>query len=809
MKIVSALIFTIITVVLCTYSGNLYSQQQAPAGKVTVIQRPWYFPLHTSSPITADTTGIQADTVHYSRILLPNTRQLGKKGFQSFTLPAASRFVQEEKSEISSKQPTAPALSIHGNVLYNVDYRSYIDTPYSEKDVYYHTVQTYLDVVYKDRYPMRIYLTNRFSNSAFTRTFTDLNMQYSANDFKNRLLQKIKSYPSPDLPADSLAFSQQQLNAKRLELSRLKGWLRDPAVIQRLIEAKERAYYGNKMSAAKSDTAIDLSALQLPESFSPGMPQYKEVPGYLTKLFMKGGKGSNPKIQPPSLPPADTTLFAKYDARKRQVDSLQQEIAILENKYNNYKHKLNELRRQKNSNVDQTASIEDLDKEIHARNIPDSALPKGYKALWAVKSFGIGRTMVDYSELSAKNVSITGVQMEYNPSYYVAVATGTIDYRFRDFIVKNGTMPGQHLHLLRLGTGQKNGNNIIATWYTGKKQLYNNSNATQVAAPDPHLLGFTIEGNYRINRTTYVTAEVAKSSMPYYTNPGPDKSLLAAALSFNDHSNEAYSLKLQSVIRSINTRFTGFYKHYGANFQSFSLVTTGVEQSAWMIKADQPFFRKRLMVTASLKENDYNNPTVNATYQNNTVFKSIQASLRIPKWPVLFVGYYPSSQLTKLSDNSYTENMFYSLVANMNYYYKMYGVNMSSTAMYTRFYNKQSDTAFIYSNTSNLMYNHAIFYKKLMYQATASVALNADYNLYTIDNDAQYALLDWLSLGAGVKYNEQTGYDIKQVGYKGSVIIKIKKIGEIQLMVDKGFIPGANRRLVENNTGRFSFFKIF
>jgi hypothetical protein len=322
-------------------------------------------------------------------------------------------------------------------------------------------------------------------------------------------------------------------------------------------------------------------------------------------------------------------------------------------------------------------------------------------------------------------------------------------------------------------------------------------------------MGFTVEGNYKLNDAVYVTAEVAKSSLPYYNKVGTDKGLLAGTLSFSDRSNEAYSLKLQSFIKRTGTKLTGFYKHYGANFQSFSLITTGVQQRSWMLKADQFFFQKKLSVMASIKENEYTNPFSTLSYQSNTVFKSIQTTLRMPKWPVFSLGYYPSSQLTKLSDNNYTENMFYSLVANMSYYYRYRGVNMSSTAIYTRFYNQQTDTAFIYFNTSNLLYNHAVFYKKLTYQATASVALNADYNLYTIDNDAQYALLDWLSLGAGIKYNQQTNYNIRQVGYKGTAIVKIKKLGEFQFMLDNGFIPGANRRLVENKTGRFSFFKLF
>lgn len=791
----------LLTVLLCAYL-NLYSQAQSPGGKVTVVRLPYYAPVPSAASF-ADSNRSGTDTQRHSQLLLPSTRQTGKKGFASFALPSNGKSIGSggKRVEGGEKALKAPLLQIHGNILYNVDYRSYVDTPYAENDVYYHTIQTYLDVTYRNSYPMRVYLTNRFGNSAFTRRLTDLNMQFNANDFRNRLRQSIKNYQVPAISADSLLYWQQLLENKQLEVLQLNGWINGAAVKQQLIEAEERMLYPGIPKPGYNDTL----PVDLPELRSQ-LRSKKDIPSYLSRVLKAKDSG---QISDKQLIPDDSAFVAAYAEKKRKLDTLKQQLTDVRNRYSKYKEYYVALRNQQNRNIDQAGSIQELEAERKRRGMPDSALPAGYKTLWAIKSFGIGRTMVDYSELSAKNVSVNGFQIEYNPSYYVAVATGTIDYRFRDFIVKNASAPRQHLNIVRVGKGQRNGNNMILTWYTGKKQLYNSTGVATASQPDFHLMGFTLEGTYQVNAATFITAEVAKSSLPYYNRPGVEKSLLSTALKFNDHSNEAYSLKLQSVIPVTNTRFTGFYKHYGANFQSFSLVTTGVQQKAWMVKAEQPFFRKRLMVNASVKENDYTNPAANMSYQSNMVFKSIQVTARLPKWPVLMVGYYPSSQLTRLADDSYTENMFYSLVANMSYYYKMNGIVMNSVAMYNRFYNKPSDSAFVYYNTSNVMFNQAFFYHKLTWQATLSAALAGDYNLYTIDNDAQYALQSWLIVGGGMKYNRQTTYNMNQLGYKGSVILKIKKLGELQLMVDKGFIPGANRQLVENKTGRFSFFKIF
>src|SRR3954465_11893136 len=59
-------------------------------------------------------------------------------------------YVPVEREPVKKTEPAKPArvpfLQVHGNVMYNVNYYSNIDTPYNEKDVYQHTVQTYLDV---------------------------------------------------------------------------------------------------------------------------------------------------------------------------------------------------------------------------------------------------------------------------------------------------------------------------------------------------------------------------------------------------------------------------------------------------------------------------------------------------------------------------------------------------------------------------------------------------------------------------------------------------------------------------------------
>ncbi len=74
------------------------------------------------------------------------------------------------------------------------------------------------------------------------------------------------------------------------------------------------------------------------------------------------------------------------------------------------------------------------------------------------------------------------------------------------------------------------------------------------------------------------------------------------------------------------------------------------------------------------------------------------------KWPVVSVGYFPSSQLTKLGDGRVSENMFYTVSASMSHFYRVKKNQFSSMLVFTQFYNKSSDSGFVYFNTKNLLF---------------------------------------------------------------------------------------------------------
>jgi len=500
----------------------------------------------------------------------------------AYKLPNSNAIVNK-KSE--------PLLKVTGNILYDVNYRSRIDTPYAENNVYQHTLQTRLDLLYKSQYPFRIYLTTRFSNSSLFRDYTDLNFQFNPSDFKRivsqKLLDAVQSYlASRSGKLDSL---RHVIEAKKLAISSLHRALQKPDLIQKIIEEREKELFNKPTMEFPSDTSF-------------------EIINITTAVGNEKSKA--------------TAEVSKYEdsiqARKEKLDSLLDELEQIEKLYTNLKSakdlNLNDLKKQ----IEAAKNGRALQEKLHQLNLPDSILPKGYKTLYSIQSLSIGRSFADYSELSVKGISITGIQAEYNPRFYYALALGRVDYRFRDYIVPNNSSSNQYVALVRFGKGTKNGNHIFFTYYTGRRQFFSSSVTTQIddRVPGYNLAGITIEGVYQVSRNVSIIGEIAKSTTPYHSLDSLQrKQWMNSVSKFSDRSNEAYSVKLYSFFPKTLTRINANLRYTGAHFQSFSTFTTGASQLRWMAKLEQPFFKKQLTVISSIQQNDYNNPFIATAYK--------------------------------------------------------------------------------------------------------------------------------------------------------------------------------------------------
>ena len=577
-------------------------------------------------------------------------------------------------------------LKISGNILYDVNYRSRIDTPYAETDVYQHTLQTRIDAVYKDKYPFRMYLTTRFGNSDLFRKYTDLNFQFNQSDFKRMLktsaMNAIEQYVNAKTGRlDSL---RKIIDERKAAIAALRHSTIGSDPSQKIIEEREKALFEKRSKSEIPADNFEIDEYNLNSAI--GIRGKIKIPDAITDSIQKKKEDAIGKAD------IDLSKYHQFkdsiETKKGKLDSLIKELEIAESLYRKIKSATqldaDDLKKQ----VEGSTDINSLVGKLREAGIPDSVLPKGYKTLSAVQTFSIGRSTADYSELSVRNISISGIQVEYNPRYYYAVAAGKVNYRFQDYIVSNHTRSNQFLALARFGKGTRNGNHVFFTYYTGKRQYFNSAISSQpgYTIPEYKLAGITVEALYKISRNISVIGEIAKSTVPYQ---GGDSLMKArwmnSVTNFNDRSNEAYSIKAISFFPKTQTRLSGNVRYTGAHFQSFSTFTTGASQLRWAARLEQPFFKRKLTILSSVQQNDYYNPFVAINYKTSALLASFQANLRIKKWPIISLGYYPSYQLIKTGDDKFSESRYYTLSGSAGYFYKIQEVQLSSYLVYSRF----------------------------------------------------------------------------------------------------------------------------
>ncbi|MGX5816619.1 hypothetical protein ACWKWU_00390 [Chitinophaga lutea] len=666
-------------------------------------------------------------------------------------------------------------LTLHGNVTYDGYYQSNGDSTYLEKEVHQHTIQTNIEITYKERYPLRLSFSTNQGNSRLFRDFTGAGLQYSSRWLLNNILQRAKGWEAAT-PQQLEGLKKMKVNIDSLKAEWAKLQLpkgKRESGIQETVEARERAIYQRlRDSLASLGQTMDL----------PSLPALQD-----TGLLAKG-----------------KTMAGDVAAK---LDSLQAAIRKLELQYKRKEKQWMGRKDQLLAAIEKAKNSREMLDELERLNVPDSILPKGYKTLLAIRSAGVGTTNVDYSELTAKNVRITGLQVEYNPSYYVAFASGAVDYRFRDFM-NGGNRVRQYLNIARMGWGMKDGNNLILSYFIGRKQIYNFNTDSTGNAPDHTIMGLSLEGRWQLDQDNYLTAEVAKSALPYYAragHAGNGESMVA----MNDQTNTAWAVSFHSKIAKTATTFTGMFKHLGANYQSFSLYASGSAQNIWMIRAEQPLWKRQLTLVAGIRKNVYTSLMEGSMYRSNALFKSFQATFRRKRWPVLSAGYFPSVQILRMGEGKYMEQLYNTLNGTASYMFDRGAASFSTMFSVNRFFNQRADSNFVYFNSTNMMLQQTVDWRKFTLTGGVSLATNNDYKIYGAEGDVQYRIARWLRVGGGIKHARQSLPANSETGYSGNAGIQIPYIGEISLLAEKSFVPGMQRRLEPVKTGRLTYTKVF
>lgn len=700
---------------------------------------------------------------------------------------------------------------IHGNVSYDFFYRSKIDTPINQQNFQQHTERVYLDILVKEKYPLKVNFASRQSNSPYFKNFIDVNFNFDRYTYnrnvKQQILDKLKAQ-TPQYKYSDLGKVEAELKKYMDEFSKTKSWLEDPATLQKIIEEREKNYY-QKLKAnedainttAKSNTVLNsinktkIKALSFED-------KVKDKQGKITDSTASLTDEIENKID------RKTEPYAKlYEKKRVELDSLSKQVTLYKNKADSVRNVAQKDVAGIQQKIYKATSEKELRKIAKDNGINIDKQSKLEKQLSAIKTFSIGRSVLNYTELTAQNITVTGINIEYNPSYYAAFTAGKIDYRFRDFYNRGVQLHNnQYIVMGRLGIGDKEHKALIFSYFTGRKSNTNYGLADSIKS-SVNIIGYSLEAIYKKDANTSISAEFAKSTKPVTGNLQSNKQT-GSLVKFSDQSNMGINIKAQTIIPETNTKLSGFFRKTGENFQSFSLFSYNTDQTAWLARADQSFLKNKVTLVGMLRRNDFTNPFTDKTYKTSTVFKSIQLNVRFPKYPSLSVGYYPGTQLYMIDKERIRESAYYILNGSMVYSYYLKGLAMNSSVVYNKYTNEATDSGFVAYKGTNYYASQSVFFRKVQLQGGYAYTKQPLLEYYTIETSGDYTLKSWLKMGIGAKYNNIAGGN----NYWGESIelrTEIKKIGGFQLQYEKSYLPTITQTLYPVEIGRVSYYKNF
>lgn len=649
-----------------------------------------------------------------------------------------------------------------GQVSYQFNYRSNIDTPYVEKDIAQHNTTGNLHFTVAGILPLRLTFWSRQSNSRVFRDITDVQLSYSGGDFRSQLQARLRNRLLAMAPGLRDSLTEKLYDLKKIELNDLKQQLESLFTPQALIEVNE--------------------VLKVP------------------RLTWRPEKSEQENLQrEDSLRKVANRFLDLYKNTKQRYHQLQLQVDSLKKVYAKSVARVQQFRSMANGRWDNQVSARQLKNTLNEYGVDSIEIPSRYRWLMGVRNFSVGRSTMNYSELTAKNISVNGINVEYNSWYYVAVSAGLIDYRFRDFVMNGVNKKPQYLYLVRLGIGRLERNYFIVSAYRGQKQLFAASRLSSITVH-----GYSAEARWQVNRNTWITGEVAKSIAPDYRNIPAQTN---TKFKLSDHTNQAFAVRFYQYIPLTGTRLEGFYKKTGANFQSFSSFQTNAALESWFVKAEQSFLKRKLRVAAAVRKNEFSNPFLQQDYKSNTVFKSVTASFRSRKWPVVTVGYQPMSQLTVLDDVVY-ENRFQTLTSSIYHSYSIKKLRTASTVMVNKFYNNNSDTGFVYYNATNVYWMQNFFFTHFNANIGVSYTKNPGYTLSVMDESIQLNFSKLGTVGFGVKVNSLNN-ELVKVGSYVNANIRVYRQDMLYLSYERGYLPGFHRGLTRSEMATVQFVKSF
>lgn len=701
----------------------------------------------------------------------------------------------------------------------NLDYRSSMDSPYSGNNVFQNNIRIGAEAEVFGRFPVNFSLTENRSNSQYFKNFSAFSIGFDRGRFLRKAeelaRQRSKAQEVADLtPLQNIKHS---INEKERLLKEAESWLKDPGTIQSVVEEKERAWETEgklpggapRVEASLADTGKALGQLRNNSgerakkvadtlvgrqpftnsigSFSNGKTPAKPDSGKLARAVLEKGY---------------LGLGATYERKKEKARLLRYEIADLRKSYADGLEKMETAKRM--GAIFPPEAIEPG--KVYGpkqSGLFSKKLLLGNDGLQALRVFSIGRAPLAFSELTANNVSINGVQAEYNPGYYVAAAIGGVDYPSRDF-ASGKALVAQRANIFRAGLGLKQGNHVYATCYFGDGRA-----SIVPAGKEPTLdkvLGYSMEGNFQLPGKCWVRSELAWSSSPGSLRVGTDGKNKASS---SGMSAAGVSINIEKSFLRTGPKVTAKYRRIGPDFRSYTFFTPGAEQLSWALQLEQPLWKKTVVLTGSVQRNAFVRSAASVVVNAVTVLQSYQAVFRKRKWPLATFGFFPAKISCKIGDSLLQESANRVVMGSLAHSYRFFRCPAVSSVLFNVVSGPSLDSTGRGASNSNLVLDHSLFMGKAGLRASLSFNTNSACPFLVFEKSVNWALSKYFSTMVGTKYMHWKPNATDRLGYSLSTVLTLEKVGQLQCSFDHGFLSRTGAGPLALDFFKTSFIKQF
>lgn len=681
------------------------------------------------------------------------------------------------KMILSKFSPSIPSLKERpflqtggGQLQYGFIFNNHIDSPYTENNVYQHQLQLSMQFNIARTVPITVYATVRRTNSEFFRDIYELRADLDLDAMKRNATTQWLEQLGKKNSATAVQEATGYLNHYKKMLSSTGQWLQQESWKQ-----KFRDYLGivNDPSIIRDSLLKDPALLQKQEET---IAKAKKFVAYYQH--------------------ADS-LFRHY---RNKADSIEQRIQQYRQTAEHYRLLLNRV-------TSGSLNAGELEAFAAQHGLSRNELAGKMSGLLSHNRLSLGRSIATPSALITNNTRINGVHFEHYNRFYYAVDAGLVDFAIRDYIsVKQKKLPKEYMASVKLGVGRPQQNHLFISWFTGRKRDFSGPRNTDGSVRTSPISGVGTGGRLNIiNQSSYITWEAAHALKSLPLNSDPANTQIKAGLLGRASKSIASGLRIN--LPRTSTVVEGWYKYFGAGYQSFANSRITGNQNQWGVKASQKLFKKRLKMEGSVKTYEFNNQYNFADINAQTVVKSFSLSWKQRKMPSVYIGYMPLSQVVK-NGSIFRENTYQVLNATVSHQYKI-GIRKTVAALaVTKFMNKPADTAYSFYNSTSVYYQQQIYF--LMYTGNFGVNYNRN------------GLVQWTILegGATAPFGRRCSFSLNgkvisinnrevKTGWNGSAFIRVFNSDYIQAAYQRNFIPVSSNRFTTAGFFSLQFYKTF